>query len=153
MFNTLFKIMPLPFFFTDVAGLVLGQVAFIFFVSQRVAGYQHNRATACFFLNFAAQHISSQHTVTIVAFNNFNLVEAVFFFVEVVKVINQFRQQGDDFFFRNEAEVAAGRNAQYAAADCGAFMPLLFNGVVQVCAKVTRCAAELGGKCADLRGG
>ncbi len=46
----------------------------------------------------------------------------------------------------NEAGVAAGRNAQYAAADCGAFMPLLrqFNGVVQVCAKVTRCAAELG---------
>ena len=41
--------------------------------------------------------------------------------------------------------MAAGRNAQYAAADCGAFMPLRqFNGVVQVCAKVTRCPARLG---------
>lgn len=43
VFDALFKIVPFPFFFADVSGLILRQVAFVFFVAEGVAGHQHDR--------------------------------------------------------------------------------------------------------------
>ena len=143
VFDALFKIVPFPFFFADVSGLILRQVAFVFFVAEGVAGHQHDRAAAGFLFNFGTEHIGCEHTVAVMAFNNFNAVDAAFFFVEVIQIIDDFRQQGNDFFFGNKVEMSAGGNTENPAADNGTVMPLLFNRVVNVFSEVMRGAAEL----------